>query len=193
MNVIIRNEREDERRIVENAIREAFWNVYKPGCDEHLMVHQLHDSSNFIKDLDLVAEIDGHIVGNIVCSKVVIENIDPMKEMICIGPIGVIPELKNHGIGSLLMEKAIDRARKMGYVGIALYGNPNYYHRFGFVNAKEYGITTPDGSNFEDFMILELGEGRLDGIHGKCFEDKAFEIKEEDLIEFEKEFVKKEV
>lgn len=193
LNVIIRKEREDELKIVENIIREAFWNVYKPGCDEHLMAHQLHASKNFIKDLDFVAEIEGQIVGNIICSKAMVRKEQMQNEIIAIGPIGVIPEYRNRGVGSLLMKKAIDSAREMGYAGMVLYGNPKYYHRFGFANAERYGITTPDGNNFEDFMVLELDKGVLEGISGKCYEDEAFNINVDELIEFEKGFCKKEM
>jgi predicted N-acetyltransferase YhbS len=193
LNVIIRKEREDELKIVENSIREAFWNVYKPGCDEHLMVHQLHNSINFIRDLDFVAEIEEQVVGNIVCSKAVVRKEDLQNEIVAIGPIGVIPDYRNRGIGSLLMKKAIDSAREMGYAGMVLYGDPKYYQRFGFVNSETYGITTPDGNNFEAFMVLELGKGMLDGISGKCYEDKAFDINADELIDFDKGFCKKEM
>lgn len=192
LNIIIRRELKEELKIVENVIREAFWNVYKPGCDEHLMVHQLHTSKNFIKELDFVTELDGEIVGNIVCSKAMIKNDETEHEIICIGPIGVIPEYRSRGIGSSLMEKVIENAKTMGITGIALYGNPDYYHRFGFVNAEKFGITTPDGNNFEEFMVLELHKGSLEGISGKCYEDKSFEIKPDDLLAFDKGFDKKE-
>lgn len=192
MNVVIRNERNDELKIIENATREAFWNVYKPGCDEHLMVHQLHDSKKFLKELAFVAESDGHIVGNIICSKAIIRNDKEQHEIVAIGPIGVIPEYQKKGIGSLLMKQAIDRARDMGFAGIVLYGDPKYYHRFGFVSADNYAVTTGEGTNFDAFMILELDHGKMKGITGRCFEDQAFEIKEADLAEFEKGFCEKE-
>lgn len=193
MNILIRNEREEELKIVENVVREAFWNVYKPGCDEHLMAHQLHSSKSFIPELDYVAEVDGQIVGNIICSKALVKSEETEHEIICIGPIGVIPEFRGKGIGSRLMNKAIESAKVMGFKGIALYGNPNYYHRFGFVNAAKYQITTPDDVNFEEFMVLELGKGSLIKISGRCYEDKAFEINTDELADFEKEFCKKEM
>ena len=37
----IRGEEEKEYREVENLVREAFWNDYRPGCLEHFVLHQL--------------------------------------------------------------------------------------------------------------------------------------------------------
>ena len=108
------------------------------------------------------------------------------------GPIGVLPEYKGKGIGSRLMKHTIELARAMGFKGIILYGDPKFYHRFGFVNAEKYGLQTSWGANFEEFMALELSEGSLKGMSGKCFEDKAFAVDEADLVKFEKKFPAKE-
>jgi putative acetyltransferase len=72
MNVTLRTEEEKDFRIVESISREAFWNVYRPGCCEHFILHQLRSSPEFIKELDFVAELDGEVVGNIVYSKAVV-------------------------------------------------------------------------------------------------------------------------
>lgn len=190
MNVIIRNEMKEEMFTVETVIREAFWNVYKPGCDEHLMVNQLHQLEEFIPELDFVAECEGKIVGNVVCSyaKVVNDNMETLKDVVIIGPIGVLPEYQKRGIGGLLMEAVKKKSTEMGISGIVLYGAPQYYGRFGFVNAKKYNICTPQGENFDAFMALELTPGSLCNISGKCYESKGFEIDKDILKEFEKKF-----
>lgn len=193
MNVIIRNEVQDEQFVVEKMTRDAFWDVYKPGCDEHLMVHQLHQSDDFIPELDFVAEYEGKIVGNVVCSycKVVNEtdHIQKDKDIIAIGPIGVIPEYQKQGIGGLLIEAVKEKCKEMGIAGIVLYGHPEYYSRFGFINAKEYNICTPQGENFDAFMALEVTSRSLRNITGRCYESKAFEIDKNTLEEFEKKFI----
>ena len=193
MNVIIRNEWKEEQYAVERMIREAFWNVYKPGCDEHLMVNQLHQVEEFIPELDFVAECEGKIVGNIVCSYCRVDNeiegIENGKDIIAIGPIGVLPECQKQGIGRLLIEAVKKKSLEMGIAGIVLYGDPGYYSQFGFVNAKEYGICTPQGANFDAFMALELSPGSLRNIAGRCYESKAFEIDMDILNEFEKNFI----
>lgn len=192
MDIVLRLEEAKDYEVVENLTREAFWDVYKPGCDEHLILRQLRESEGFVKKLDYLA-IDGDkIVGNIVYTKVTVENNSADNEVLCMGPIGVLPEYKGKGIGSMLMRHTIELARKMGFKGIVLYGDPKFYHRFGFVNAEQYGLQTSWGANFEEFMALELSEGSLSGMSGKCFEDKAFVVNEIALTEFEKNFPTKE-
>jgi hypothetical protein len=77
---------------------------------------------------------------------------------------------------------------ELRYKGIFLWGNPAYYAKFGFVNAKAFNVTTSDGSNYDSFMELELEKNRFTGITGKFVEDKVFIIDEHELKEFEKQF-----
>lgn len=195
MNINIRTEKESEYLYVEAMARYSFWNVYKPGCDEHVMVHKLRKTKEFIPELDFVAEGDGKIVGNVICSKAKIVNnknntIDDTN-IVAIGPICVLPGWQKKGIGSMLMEQVKKEAKSLGYKGLVLYGDPSYYHRFGFVDAKEYSITTPEGNNMDAFMMLELDLHSLDGIKGKCYESEAFEVSREELERFERNFTGK--
>ena len=63
--ILIRREMPGDYREVENLTREAFWNVYRPGCDEHYIVHILRNHEDFIPELDLVMEKEGRIIGHI--------------------------------------------------------------------------------------------------------------------------------
>ncbi len=195
MNICIRTEKENEYCYVETMIRESFWNVYKAGCDEHVMAHKLRKSNEFLAELDLVAELDGKIIGNIMCSRAKIINeengIIDEESMIAVGPICVLPQWQKKGIGALLIEQVKLKAKAAGYKGLVLYGDPKYYHRFGFVNAEEYSITMPDGNNMDDFMVLELDVHRLDKIEGRCYESDAFEISREELSLYERNFTGK--
>lgn len=170
MNIIIRNEEEKDFDIVNHLTREAFWNVYRPGCDEHYLLHLLRKSPVFIKELDYVAEYNGEIVGNIVYSKAKIINEDNIYETIVFGPVSVAPKYQNRGIGSLLINHTLQKAKEMGFKSVIIFGNPDYYRRFGFENAQKYGITTRDGENFDPFMALELVQDGLKGVKGKFFE-----------------------
>lgn len=76
---------------------------------------------------------------------------------------------------------------KTGNVTIRL-ETPEYYPRFGFRNAKEYGIQTSDGRNLDPFMALELGQGSLSGIRGRFYEDRAYHYEKDELESFEKDF-----
>jgi predicted N-acetyltransferase YhbS len=193
MTISIRLEEENDYRNVEYLTREAFWNLYKPGCVEHLIVHKMRKVPAFVKELSFVAYDNNKIVGNITYSKAkVIDSKKQEFEVLCMGPIGVLPSYQGQGIGSLLMNYSIEKAKQFGHKAIIIFGNPNYYHRFGFINAKEYGIQTSWGENFEEFMTLELYDGGLNGISGKFYEDEVFKIDQDELEIFEKEFPHKE-
>jgi predicted N-acetyltransferase YhbS len=189
VNISIRLEEKIDYRDVENLTREAFWNIYKPGCVEHLLVHKIRKVPAFVKELSFVACDNEKIVGDIIYSKAKIINDKNIEfELLCLGPIGVLPSYQGQGIGSFLMNYSIERARQLGYNAIILFGNQNYYRRFCFINAKKYGIQTSSGENFDEFMALELYDGALKGISGKFQEDEAFKIDENELEIFEKEF-----
>lgn len=193
MNISIRLEKENDYRVVEYLTREAFWNLYKPGCDEHLVVHKIRKVPAFVKELSFIACDNGRTVGNIIYSKAKVINDENKEfEVLCMGPIGVLPSYQGKGIGSLLMNYSIEKAKQLRYKAIIIFGNPEYYHRFGFINAKECGIQTSWDENFEAFMALELYDGGLSGISGKFYEDDAYKIEKEELEIFEKEFPYKE-
>jgi predicted N-acetyltransferase YhbS len=191
--IIIRQPDKREFLSTEKLTRKAFWNLYKPGCDEHLVLHQLRKSKCYIKELDFVAISEGKIIGHIISTKArVIDKKGIIHEVLCVGPFSVIPSMQNKGIGSRLMNRTIYVAKQYDYKGMILFGSPGYYHRFGFVNAQQYGITTKDDKNFEPFMALELHKKGLTHVKGRFYEDEAFTTNEEELAAFEKKFPLKE-
>lgn len=193
MNISIRLEEEKDYRRVEYVTREAFWDLYQPGCDEHLIVHNLRKTPAFIKELSFVACDNDKIVGSIIYSKAKIRKDENKEfEVLCLGPVAVLPSYQNQGIGSLLINHSIEKAKELGYKAVIIYGDPKYYHRFGFKDAKGYNIQTSTGDNFEEFMALELCYNGLKDISGRFYIDKAFEVKKEELEIFEKEFPYKE-
>jgi predicted N-acetyltransferase YhbS len=193
MNIVLRIEEEKDYKETEYLTREAFWDKYKPGCNEHVVVHKLRLSKGFIEQLDYVACDNNKVIGNIMYSKSKVVNGNAINEdLICLGPISVLPEYQNKGIGTLLINKTIEKAKELNYKGIFLYGNPEYYSRFGFINAEKYQLQTSEGTNGDYFMVLPLGPDSLKGIYGKCIEDPAYQVEEEELIEFEKQFPYKE-
>ena len=144
--------------------------------------------------MDFVAELDGTIVGNIVYSKGKIVNENGMEhEVICFGPISVLPSFQNKGIGKKLIEHTIRRLRKtMGFKAIVIFGHPAYYHRFGFEAAEKFDIHTADGKNFDAFMVKELSEGSLQGVSGRFIDSEAFKVNNEAFEMFDKAFPPKE-
>ncbi|MEA5060480.1 hypothetical protein SDC9_182201 [bioreactor metagenome] len=186
--MMIRLENERDYAAVENLTREAFWDVYRPGCDEHILAHKLRKTA-FLPELDYVTEQDGQIVGNIMYSKakIVAEN-GGEQAVLTFGPISVLPAKQKTGIGSLLINHTKKLAQEKGYRAIVIYGNPAYYHRFGFVDAARFHISTADGQNFDAFMALELEKGALAGIRGKFQEDPVFQMDPMELEAFDKKF-----
>jgi predicted N-acetyltransferase YhbS len=193
MELLVRHEEEKDYSIVENITREAFWNMYAPGCVEHLLVHKLRDTKEFVKELDFVAIIyNNTIAGNIVYAKTKIINPDKEYTVLTFGPISVLPEYQSKGIGSKLIEHTKILAKEMGYKAIIIYGDPTYYSRFGFKEAKNYNITDKEGNFPSALLVLELYQNALNGINGIFDEGENYNINESELTEFEKGFVKKE-
>lgn len=128
MNISIRLEKEKDYRAVECLTREAFWDLYHPGCSEHFIVHKIRKVTAFVKELSLIACNKDRIVGSIIYSRAkVIDVKDEVFEVLCMGPVSVLPSFQRKGIGSLLMRHSIEKAKKLGFKAIVLFGDPRYY------------------------------------------------------------------
>jgi predicted N-acetyltransferase YhbS len=164
MEIKLRLEEEKDYEIVEELTREAFWNVHLPGCDEHLLIHNLRKTKEFIPELDFVAIYDNKIIGNIVYVKSEIVYLNKKYTVLTFGPISVLPKYQNKGVGKALIEHTKLLAKEMGYKVIIIYGDPEYYKRFGFKASKEYNITNNDGKYPAALLVLELYQNALTGI-----------------------------
>ncbi len=193
MNYSIRLTTESDYRETEMITRESFWDVYKPGCDEHLILHKIRNVKAFVKELDLVVCEQNRIIGNLIYSigRIINEKNDGF-EVLCLGPVCVLPDYQNKGIGSLLINESIKMAQRLKYKGIILTGNPDYYGKFGFKKASIFNIQTSEGKDFDYLLALELYEGSLNGISGRFYEDSVFKVDNNELVEFEKQFPFKE-
>ena len=192
MEITLRPEEEKDFSAVENLTREAFWNVYCPGADEHLLVHNLRKTDAFIKELDFAALDNDKIIGNIMYAKAAIKNNDLEYTVLTFGPVSVLPEYQNKGIGGKLINRTIELSKEMGYKAIIIYGDPEYYKRFGFKESKEYKITNKDKKFPAALLVLELYPKALNGIEGIFDEGKAYEIDKNEAEEFDKKFIAKE-
>ena len=192
IEIILRLEEEKDYNSVENLTREAFWNVYKPGCDEHLLIHNIRKAKVFIKDLDYVAVSNDEILGNIVYAKAKIIDVNKEHDVLTFGPVSVLPMYQKRGIGKKLIEHTIDKSKEMGFNAILIYGNPKYYERFGFKNSKAYKITDKEGNYHDALMALELYPKSLKSIRGRFFEGEAYKVDKNELEIFEKNFPYKE-
>ena len=138
MDIKLRLEQPEDYRKVEEVAREAFWNFYAPGCDEHYLLHIMRSSPNFVKGLDFVAVADRKIVGIVVFLKSFILTDDGCKyEVLSMGPIAVLPQYQRMGIGWMLIAHTRKIAAEMGYRAILLCGEPRYYSKVGFEAVTE--------------------------------------------------------
>lgn len=187
--VEIRKEEPADYHAVERLTQEAFWNKHTKGCNEHYLVHVLRESSDYLPELSRIAVVDGEIVGTIMYSRSWVKDGEKLHEVTTFGPLCVKPEWHGCGIGEMLLKETMQLAKEAGYPGIIIFGEPDYYPRIGFKTCDHFGITTPDGKNFDAFMGVELRSEGMKDIHGKFYEAEVFEkLSEADAEEYNKHF-----
>ena len=109
----IRLEKTEDYHEVENLTREAFWNVYRPGCTEHYVLNQYRTSPDFIPELDFVMEENGKIIGHVMFSKAEIMLDDGTSlTSWTFGPISIHPDYKRKGYGLKLLQYALERPKR---------------------------------------------------------------------------------
>jgi len=193
MEVLIRNEREEDTRAVEEVTREAFWNLYVPGCSEHYIAHTLRGHKDFIQELDYVAIVDGRIVGNIMYTRAGLANdAGEILDIASFGPLCVHPEFQRMGIGSRLIRHSLPAARGLGFGVVAIYGAPHNYCTHGFRNGKDLGISDGNGDYPYGLLALELTPGVLAGQRWRLQLSPAYDCGEVEVEAFDRGFPPKE-
>ena len=161
----IRLETPADYREVENLTREAFWNVYRPGCTEHFVLNQYRSNPDFIPELDFVMEEDDRIIGHVMFSKAELVLPDgTRKPSWTFGPISIRPDCKRKGYGQKLLSYALDKAREMGIGFLCMEGNIDFYKHAGFGLASKLNIhyhTEPKDAEVPYFLAQELIPGWL--------------------------------
>ena len=187
----IRLEQPKDYREVENLTREAFWNVYRPGCTEHFVLNQYRTNPDFIPELDFVMEEDNRIIGHVMFSKASLTpdpssmgegSDDPSQQEMhttplpregqgggsfpswTFGPISIHPDYKRKGYGLKLLQYALEKAREMGVGFICMEGNIDFYKHAGFCLASKFNIhyhDFPKDAEVPFFLAQELIPGWL--------------------------------
>ena len=191
-----RFEEPKDYRTVENLIRESFWNVYRPGCSEHYVIHVLRNDPAFVKELDFVMEQDGRLIGQNMFMRTII-NADDGHDIpvLTMGPICITPELKRRGYGKAILDFSLAQAKALGYGAVLFEGNIGFYGKSGFDYARKFGIRyhdLPEGADDSFFLCRELIPGYLDGITGVYQTPKGYYVDDADVEEFDKAFPYKE-
>ena len=188
----IRLEMKEDHRAVENLIRESFWNVYRPGCSEHYVMHVLRDDPAFIRELDFVMEQDGRLIGQNMFMKTVIQADDGRTvPVLTMGPICITPDLKRKGYGKAILDYSLEKATEMGFGAVLFEGNIAFYGKSGFDYASRFGIRyhdLPEGADSSFFLCRELIPGYLDDVTGVYHTPQGYYVKDEDVEEFDRQF-----
>lgn len=209
---IIRLEEEKDHSEVENLVRDAFWNVYRPGAYEHYIVHNLREDSSVIIDLAYVIEKDGGIIGHINYSYgrldiyrknrygVDIKDNQASRKAVVLGPLSIAPEHQRHGKGSKLIIHSLKYAEEMNIPFVFVIGDEDYYSRFGFESASKYNLfldgTDPEEENpFFMIKIMDKYENIFENLNydkGIFSNPKVFNVDDKKVDEFDKNFEYKE-
>jgi putative acetyltransferase len=177
-NVIIRKEENSDYFEVEKIARDAFWNIYFPGCDAHYLIHQIRNHKDFLPEYDFVATINGKIVGSIFYTQSWLESVNGFVEnIITFGPISILPEYQRKGIGSMLIKKTIAKAQKEKVKAIVINGNPSNYSKFGFVGSKKYSISNCEGRYPTSLLVKIFQED--------VFRDQVWKYTESPVFNFD--------
>lgn len=193
---LIRLEKEEDFREVENLIRESFWNVYRPGCLEHYVINQLRKDPAFVSELDFVMESGGKIMGQNMFMEAFISADHGQKiPVLAMGPVCIAPELKRQGYGKILLDYSFQKAAELGYGAVCFEGNIDFYGKSGCAYASNYGLRyhdLPEDTDASFFLCKELIPGYLDGITGEYSPPQGYLVDEEEAEEFDKDFPYKE-
>lgn len=194
--IMIRRETDGEHREAEALTREAFWNVYRPGCLEHYVLHVLREDPAFVPELNLVMEKDGRLIGHIMYMRAKIKADDGRTiPVMAFGPISIHPEFQRKGYGKLLLETSMKKAAELGAGALCIEGNIDFYGKSGFVTGGTLGIRyhgEPEAEMVPYFLVKELKAGFLDGITGVYFTPEGYFVDEVKAEEFDRNFPPKE-
>ena len=193
---IIRLENKNDHRTVEELVRDSFWNVYRPGCSEHYVLHLLRDDPAFVKELDFVMEKDGRIIGQNIFMRTIIRADDGRDiPVLTMGPICIANDLKRKGCGKKLLDYSLVKAAEMSFGAVLFEGNIDFYGKSGFDYSRSFGIRyhdMPDDADQSFFLCKELIHGYLDGVTGVYLTPQGYYVEDSDVEEFDKSFPYKE-
>lgn len=176
MEIKIRQEEEEDRDAVYQLVESAFQTMDFSDHDEQNLLNRLRKSKEFIPELSLVAEYRGEIVGHILFTEINVGK----TTLVILAPLAVRPDIQNRSIGSQLIIKGHEIAKKMGYRGSVVLGHPEYYPKFGYQRASKFGIEAPFEVPDDTLMALPLIENGLDDVFGVVVYSKEF-FKEEEV------------
>ena len=195
-NIVICLEEKREYEAVENLVRDSFWNVYRPGCLEHYVLHQLRNDPAFVPELDFVMYREEELIGqNMFMEATIMADDGRSIPIMTMGPICIKNAYKRKGYGKILLDYSLEKAAELGCGALCFEGNIDFYGKSGFRQASEYGIRyhgLPDGENASFFLCKELIPGYLNRITGEYVTPAGYLVDEQEVEAFDKQFPQKE-
>ena len=180
---------------VENLTREAFRNIYRPWCFEHLIIHNLRSSSDFIPELDFVIEDNNKLIWNIVYALWNMKINWTIEKVLIFWPVSILPKYQHQWYGQQLINYSLEKAKEFWYASVFITWNPEYYKKFWFEAASKYNIHyewMPIEDDAPFFMVKILNENKFH-LDGWIYSDPdCYNINESELEEFDKHFSPKE-
>ena len=172
--LLVRQETSNDAAKVRELVKESFRTEPYSDHKEHDLVDRLRKSSQFIPELSLVAVLQENIIGYILLTLAGIKMDHRIYPTLALAPIAVHPEHQRSGVGSRLMTYAHQKALELDYESIVLIGHQDYYPKFGYRLAQQFGIGFPFDVPQINSFVLELKEGALNGITGEVVYGKEF-------------------
>jgi len=146
----------------------------------------MRSHQDFLPTLDLVIEVDGQIVGNIMYTKAkLVDEAGEEKDILTFGPVCILPEYQRLGYGKQLMEESFERAAALGYDVIVIFGNPGNYVSRGFKSCQKYNICLENEIYPTAMLVKELKTGVLDGRKWMYRQSSVMEIDVEEAEHFD--------
>lgn len=152
----IRLEEINDRPAIFQFVEEAFKTAKVKDGDEQNFVDRVRASEGYLPELAFVAEEGTEIIGFVMLFKTMIHSDNQSKELLILAPLAVAINYRKKGIGGQLIERAVEEAKQLGYAAILLVGEPNYYQRYGFVEAASFGISSEPAIPSEYVLIRSL-------------------------------------
>lgn len=141
---------------------EALYDLcFAPGR-EALSSYRLRDNIPPVPGLSLVARDRDAILAGAIRYWPVRVGAQPV---LLLGPVAVHPTRQGEGLGALLIQGSLARARDTGWQRVMLVGDAPYYNRFGFW--KLDGVEMPPPTNPDRVLGQSLSDGAWDDVKGR--------------------------
>lgn len=193
MDINIRNEMLSDFQRSEEVARNAFWNLYKEGAEEHFVLKNMRNHIDFIPELSFVIEVNGKIEGGIFYTHShILSPIGEKIPTITFGPVFISPEHHRKSLGRKMITHSLEKAKQMDYLGVLTLGYTYHYKPYGFLGGKKYGISMEDGNYYTGLLALPLKDNAFEGASGMAVFSDVFAVNPEKLEEYDKQFPHKE-